>query len=454
MTLPSHPDRPSPAAALRGTTRRLLALLSLAALLGMSLVGAPAAAEPPGPNDWPCWRGPTHDGQARAGQKVPLEWSDTKNVVWSVDVPGRGNGSPTVVGGLVVLATCDEAVGSQSVLAYDRATGKPAWRTVVHDAGAMRKNEKSTGASSSVSGDGERLYVTFPNAESVTCSALSPSGEILWRSRVCDYAIHQGYGASPLVHGGRVFVVADHKNKGRVAALDPATGKILWERERPPAPNYSSPVIWELFGKEQLILTGCDKVAALDPATGETLWEKEGATTECVTTTVTDGQRVYSSGGYPRNHVAAYRADGSGTVDWENGDRVYVPSLLFSEGHLYAILDAGIAACWDAATGEEKWKLRLGGNFSASPVMLGDLVFATSEEGETHVLRVSPEKIEPLGVNRVGTEAFASPAICGERIYLRAAVTAGDLRQEKLFCIGSREKSLPERRRTLPGTGN
>jgi outer membrane protein assembly factor BamB len=113
-----------------------------------------------------------------------------------------------------------------------------------------------------------------------------------------------------------------------VAALDPATGKVLWEKERPPTPNYSSPIVWKLFGKEQLILTGCDKVASLDPATGDTLWEKEGATTECVTTTDTDGQRVYSSGGYPRNHIAAYRADGSGTVDWENGERVYVPSLL------------------------------------------------------------------------------------------------------------------------------
>ncbi len=449
MKRPSHAERSTVAARPRRAAFPAVALL----IVAMAMAGAPAA-EPPGPNDWPCWRGPTHDGQARPGQKVPLEWSDTKNVVWSADVPGRGNGSPTVIGKLVVLATSDEASGSQSVVAFDRDTGKPVWQTVVHATGAMRKNEKSTGASASVSGDGDRLYVTFPNADAVTCSALSPDGKLLWQTRVCDYAIHQGYGASPLVHGGRVFVVADHKNKGRVAALDPTTGKVLWEKERPPAPNYSSPVIWKLFGKEQLILTGCDKVASLDPATGETLWEKEGATTECVTTTVTDGERVYSTGGYPRNHVAAYRADGSGTVDWENGDRVYVPSLLFSNGHLYAVLDAGVAACWDAATGKERWKLRLGGNFSASPVMLGDLVFATNEGGETHVLRVSPEKIEPLGVNTLGTEAFASPAICGGRIYLRSAVTAGDLRQEKLFCIGSREKTLPERPRGLPGAGN
>lgn len=407
-------------------------------LLLMSIWGVGLSAAPPAADDWPCWRGPTHDGQAAAGQHLPQTWGDAANVVWSVDVPGRGNGSPTVVGNRVYLATCDEASGSQSVLAYERATGKPVWQRQVHAEGAMRKNEKSTGASTTVSADGDRLFITFPNSDAVFCTALDPDGTILWQTRVCDYAIHQGYGASPLVHDGRVFVVADHRNRGRVAALDPATGKVLWEKERPPVPNYSSPVVWRLFGRDQLILTGCDKVAALDPATGDTLWEKEGATTECVTTTVTDGERVYSSGGYPRNHIAAYRADGSGTVDWENGERVYVPSLLYSQGHLYAILDAGIAACFDAATGAEKWKQRLGGNFSASPVMLGDTIFATSETGQTHVFRATPEKFEALAVNRLGDETFASPAISGGRLYFRVAVTSGDRRQEKLVCIGQR----------------
>lgn len=416
-----------------GRTAGLVVLVVLVAAWA-SAVGAVAAEG----NDWPCWRGPTHDGQADATQAVPLEWGDAVNVVWSVDVPGRGNGSPTVAGDRVYLATCDEATGSQSVLAFDRGTGRPVWQRVVHATGAMRKNEKSTGASTTVSADGERLTITFANADAVWATALDRDGAILWQTRVCDYAIHQGYGASPLVHDGRVFVVADHKNHGRVAALEPATGKVLWEKERPPTPNYSSPVVWKLFGREQLILTGCDKVAALDPATGETIWEKEGATTECVTTTVTDGQRVYSSGGYPRNHIAAYRADGTGTVDWENGERVYVPSLLYSRGHLYCILDAGIAACFDAATGEEKWKQRLGGNFSASPVMIGDTILATDESGQTHVFRATPEKFEAIVVNRLGDETFASPAVCGGRIYFRVAVTSGERRQEKLVCIGKR----------------
>ena len=178
-----------------------------------------------------------------------------------------------------------------------------------------------------------------------------------------------------------------------------------------------------------------DSSPSLDPATGETIWERAGATTECVTTPVTDGERVFTSGGYPRNHVSAVHADGS-AVDWQNGDRVYVPSLLVREGHVYAVLDAGVAVCWNSATGAERWKHRLGGNFSASPVILGDTIFATAENGVTHVFKARPEVFESLGTSRLGEESFATPAICGGRIYLRTAVGRGAERREKLVCVG------------------
>lgn len=386
--------------------------------------------------DWPSWRGPSHDGHAAAAQRVPLTWSDTENVVWSAEVPGRGSSSPTVVGDCIYLTSCDEAAGSQSVYAYDRAGGRLLWSKRVHDSGAMWKNSRSTGASSSVASDGDRLFVAFPTSDAVVITALSLAGEQLWQTTLCDYLIHQGYGASPFLYGETVLVVADHKGGGAVAALDRRTGNAVWKKERPPFPNYSSPIVFHLFGRDQLILTGCDKVISYDPATGETLWEREGATTECVTTPVTDGQRVFTSGGYPKNHVSAIRADGSATIDWENGEREYVPSMLVHDGHLYGVLDAGIAVCWEAATGKERWKRRLGGNYSASPVLLGDTIFATSEAGETHVFRATPAGFESIGVNKLGEEAWATPTICGDRIYCRVATGSGLDRREKLVCIG------------------
>ena len=387
--------------------------------------------------DWPWWRGPAHDGHAAASQTVPLTWSDTENVVWWADVPGRGSSSPTVVGDRVYLTSCDEAAGSQSVYAFDRASGRLVWTKQVHATGAMRKNARSTGASSSVACDGERLFVAFPTSGAVVITALSLAGEQLWQTTLCEYLIHQGYGASPFLYKDTVLVAADHKGGGAVAALDRRTGNVVWKKPRPPFPNYSSPIVFRLFGRDQLILTGCDKVISYDPATGDTLWEREGATTECVTTPVTDGERVFTSGGYPKNHVAAVRADGSAAIDWENGEREYVPSMIVREGHLYGVLDAGIAVCWDSATGKERWKHRLGGNFSASAVLLGDRIYASSEAGATHVFRASPDRFESLAVNTLGDEAWATPTICGDRIYTRVVTGTGDTRKEKLVCIGT-----------------
>ena len=401
-----------------------------------------AQAEPPLPadvtaSDWPAWRGPTHDGQAPAGQTPPLAWSAEKNLRWSVEIPGRGSSSPTVVGRCVYLSSCDEGPGSQTVYAFDRETGKQLWQREVHASGAMRKNQRSTGASSTILGDGKALYAVFANSGAIFVTALSPAGEPLWQTKLTDYQIHQGYGASPFLYGDTILVAADTKGGGAVAAMERATGKIIWKRDRPSDPNYSSPVVYTIDGRDQLIMTGCNRIESYDPRTGETLWEKAGATTECVTTTVSDGTRVFSSGGYPRNHVAAMRADGSGTIEWENNQRVYVPSLLYRDGFLYAVLDAGIAICWNSATGEERWKERLGGNFSASPVMVGETIFVTSETGQTHIFQASPERFTEIAVNSLGDEVFSTPAFCGNEIFYRATFIENGARREKLFCIAA-----------------
>jgi outer membrane protein assembly factor BamB len=387
--------------------------------------------------DWPAWRGPAGDGSADPAQTPPLAWSATEGVAWKAEVPGRGHGSPIVLGERVYLAACDEATGAQSVLAYDRATGKPAWDTVVHPAGAMRKNAKSTGASTTPACDGERIYITFANAGAVTASALDLNGKLLWQTRICDYLIHQGYASSPALFGALVLVSADHSGGGAVAGLDRASGRVVWTRKRPPAPNYASPVVIRAGGKPQLILTGCDVVTSLDPLTGTPLWEVPGATTECVTTTVTDGTRIFTSGGYPKNHLSAVTIDGKGTLAWETKDRVYVPSLLIREGRLYGVLDAGLAACWDSATGKELWKQRLGGVFSASPVLVGERIYATNEAGEVFVFRAAPEKYEELGRGKLGDEAFATPVFCGNRVYHRVAEKADGRRRERLYCLGA-----------------
>lgn len=386
--------------------------------------------------DWPWWRGPLRNGTADAEQQPPLNFSAEENVRWKAQVPGRGYGSPTVVGKQVFLATCDEESGAQSLLCFDRDSGQLTWNTQVHASGAMRKNNKSTGASSTAACDGERVYISFPNNGGLYTTALDLKGKQVWQQKISDYVIHQGYGASPVLYQDLLIVSADNKGGGALAGLDRKTGEVVWRRERYPKPNYSTPTLLHVAGKDQLILTGCDMVISYNPLTGETYWETEGATTECVTSTVTDGDLIYTSGGYPKNHMSAIKADGSKQLVWENKERLYVPSLVVKDGYLYGVLDEGIAMCWQADTGEQRWKARLGGTFSSSPVLVGDTIFATNEGGDFFVFRASPSKFEQLAKNQLGEEVLATPTIVDSTIFHRVAHrNENGQRQEVLYCL-------------------
>jgi outer membrane protein assembly factor BamB len=389
-------------------------------------------------NDWPWWRGPARNGEASADQSPPLSWAEDQNVVWKVPIPGRGYGSLCLFGNRIFTQSADEASGAQSVLCFDRSTGKELWNKTIHAAGGMRKNNKSTAASSTPACDGERVFVNFPNQGAIVTTCLDLDGKQIWQEKISGYIEHQGYGASPALYQSLVIVSSDNKAGGAIVALERESGKVVWTRERPKQPNYPSPIILHAANRDQLLMTGCDRVSSFDPLTGKTLWEIEGATTECVTSTVTDGTRVFTSGGYPRNHMSAVLADGTGKVEWENATRLYVPSLLVRDGYLFGVLDAGIAVCWKSDTGNEVWKQRLGGTFSASPVLVGDRIYATNESGDTFVFRADPHQYNELGKNHLGEEVLSTPVICNSRVYYRASNTVAGLRNEYLYCLGSK----------------
>lgn len=419
-------------------------LLLVCAIVGIASPGSTADLKKPepvtvGPQDWPWWRGPLRNGIASSGQTPLLQWGETENVLWKTPVPGRSHGSPIVVGDQVVLAVAEPDREVQSVVCLDRKSGKVLWQTVVHEKGfeqTGKPNAKSSLASSTLACDGERLFVNFLNAGAIYTTALDRQGNQLWQAKVSDYVLHQGFGSSPAIYQSLVIVSADNKGTGAIVGLDRATGNVVWKHERPKMPNYTSPIVLTIGGRDQVLLTGCDLVTSLDPLTGKPLWEVAGSTTECVTSTVTDGERIFTSGGYPKNHLSAVMADGSGKLAWENNIRVYVPSMLIRDGYLYAVLDAGVAMCWNSATGEEVWKGRLGGTFSSSPVLVGEHILATSEAGRTYVFKATPAAFELVGENQLGTEVYATPTVCGGRIYHRVAVQQGDVRQEFVYCLG------------------
>jgi outer membrane protein assembly factor BamB len=391
--------------------------------------------------DWPEWRGPTRDGIAAPQQAPPVEWNETNNVLWKAQIPGAGHGSPTVVGERVYLATAEPAKPSQSVLCFERATGKLVWQSKVHggqpDAG---KQSNSSAASSTVAGDGRRLFINFLNQGAVHTTALDLDGNVLWQRKICDYVTHQGFGSSPVLYQSLLLVSADHRGGGVVAGLDRETGQLVWSVSRPKIANYTTPAIVQANGRAQMVLGGCNLLTSLDPATGKKLWEIEGSTEECVSTATSDGARVFASGGYPRNHTVSVVADGSGQIAWQNNVRLYVPSPIVKGGHIFAVLDAGMAVCWKSDTGEELWKERLGGDFFASPVMVGERIYASNVKGRTFVFEATPTSFKIIAQNQLGDEAYATPAICGSRIYMRVA-KRGEKREEFLYCVGTKTKA-------------
>src|SRR5207244_12392913 len=149
-------------------------------------------------------------------------------------------------------------------------------------------------------------------------------------------------------------------------------------------------------------------------------------------------------GWYPRNHTVSVVADGSRQIAWQNNARLYVPSPIVKDGHVFAVLDAGMAICWKSDTGEELWKERLGGDFFGSPVMVGERIYASNLGGKTFVFEATPKSFKLLAQNQLGDEAYASPVICGGRIYLRVA-KHDDKREEYLYCIRnvSADKNFP-----------
>lgn len=383
--------------------------------------------------DWPWWRGTARDGKA-AAQDVPIEWSETKNVVWRADVPGRGHGSPTVWGDRVFLATCDETAETQSLLAFDRATGKPLWTTRIHDGPLMHRHEKNSHASASAACDGERVFVVFMADDGIWVTATDLDGEIVWQTKAGDFVSKHGYGASPLIYKSLVIVPGDHTGGSYLTALHRKTGEIVWRTARPNEASFATPIVAEVCGRTQLLVSGCNQVTSYDPESGKLVWWCGGPADTTAATIATDGEHAIASGGYPQKEILCIRGDGEGDVSathvsWRtNRNATYVPSPLVSGERTYIVDDNGIFTSYITNTGKIVWQKRLSGGFSASPVLCGDRLFLTNESGTTYVIRAADE-FEQLAANQLGDAGFASPVICGGQIFLRTG--------DGLYCIAS-----------------
>jgi outer membrane protein assembly factor BamB len=418
--------------------------ITLLVLLQLALFVSQAAAFPayvPDKNDWPWWRGTNRNGVAAAGQRVPTKWSEKQNVLWKTPLPGRGHSSPTVVGNRIFLATADEPRQIQSVVALDRAMGKPLWQTEISRGGFPKTHRKNTHATCTVACDGERLFVAFHHNARLTLAALDLDGKKVWSKEIGPFnpkVYEYGYAPSPVIYGSTVIVSADYEKGGYIAAYDRETGKRAWQTARPEKLSFSSPVVANVAGRDQLLISGCELLSSYNPKTGDKLWAFPGTTMATCGTMVWTDNLVFASGGYPKAETICMKADGSGEVVWKNRKKCYEQSMLAHDGYIYALTDQGIANCWRASDGTQMWRERLAGPVSASPVLVGDTIYQPIENGTMFVYKANPKKFELVARNSLGNAGFASPTICGNRIYLRTATKVYGKRQEVLYCLGSR----------------
>ncbi|MEJ7591254.1 MAG: PQQ-binding-like beta-propeller repeat protein [Planctomycetaceae bacterium] len=390
--------------------------------------------------DWTQWRGPNHTNIAEAGLEVPTEWSETKNVIWKVDVPGRGHASPVITGNTIVLSTADERSQTQAVIAFDRKSGKQLWMTPISQGGFPPAHEKNTHASATPATDGTLIFATFCHHEKIEAVALDLKGKIVWRKDVGGFRPKQyeyGYAASPTIYKDKLIISADCDTIAWVKALKISDGSVAWEQQREKMLNWSSPIVASISGRDQLLLSGTHQIAAYDPANGKPLWSTPCLTMATCGTCTWEDNLIFASGGYPDPETVAVKADGSG-VAWKNKVKCYEQSMVVQNGYLYAFADNGIAYCWNAKSGKEMWKQRLSGPVSASPLLVRDTIFATNEAGTTWAFKANPKQYEQLAENQLGNSAFASMAAVDGQLFIRTARGDGAGRKETLYCVGSK----------------
>lgn len=415
-------------------SRRVIAFVAGVLLLN-STWGADA--------NWPTWRGPSLNGVAPEGA-YPLEWSDESGIAWQIDLPGVGGSTPAVWGDRIFITAPIE--GANALLCMN-AQGEQLWATRLgtEDSGQHRKG---SGCNPSPVTDGERVYVYFKSGD---FAAIDFDGNIVWRHNLQEMfgedTLWWDLGTSPIRTSEHVVVTCMHSGPSYLAAFDPETGDLVWKQDRnlgapeEAAQSYSTPIICEgPDGQETIVVVGADHVTAHSAATGAELWRVGELNPEqnhyfrSISSPVAEGEIVIAP--YARGEsVTAIRLGGEGNVRdshivWERtGIGADVPTPIAYDGRVYICRDGGQLSCLDLATGEEHWTVSLPSNrnaFSASPILAGDRLYVTREDGMTFV--VSTETHEVLAENQVEGFVVATPVFVDGRILIRT--------DAKLYCIG------------------
>jgi outer membrane protein assembly factor BamB len=393
-----------------------------------------------GAENWPQFRGPDGTGHSDA-RGLPLEWSETRNVVWKTAIHDRGWSSPVVYGKQIWLTSATKDGRELYVLCIDRDTGKIVLDRKLFDVAQPQfAHAFNTHASPTPAIEEGRVYITFGSAG--TAAIDTKSFKVLWERRDIECNHFRGAGSSPVLFRNLLLMNFDGSDQQFVMALDKTTGKTVWKTKRsidfqdldkdgkPAAEGdlrkaFSTPQVEQINGRWEMISLGAKAAYSYDPLTGKELWRVEERGQHSASTRPVIGLgMIFFPTGFSAGQLLAVRTGGNGLItDTHVAWRVKrgvpnKPSILLVDGLIYMIGDTGIASCIDAKTGDQVWQQRIGGEYSASPVYADGRLWFFSEDGRTIVLK--PGRVfEKLGENRLDDGFLASPAIAGKAFYLR-----------------------------------
>ncbi len=376
-------------------------------------------------DNWPAWRGLNQDG-THAGDDLPLRWSET-NIVWRTALPGIGQSTPCLWGDRIFLTAALGNGAERVVFCVDKNSGEILWQHTVWKGAPEESHALNGWASASCTTDGELVFAFFGRG-GLHCYTVD--GEPVWSRNLGPFAGPWGTAASPVLVRGLLIQNCDADADARLTAFDKQTGKDVWSVPREQTRGWSTPVLLQVGQREELVLNGHSAVRAYDPETGAELWSCRSFAGRGEPMATYANGLIHLICGL-KGDTYAVRPGGNGDVTathmaWHAtrpGGRD-LPSPLVVGPYLYEVNMDGILACYEAATGKEHFRARMGGKHVGSPVSYRDRAIFTDETGVTRVVKpgneLSVEFTNSLGDR--GDELFRSSPVPNEKhLYLRSS---------------------------------